>query len=455
MTLISDLAVYGTIQVGTSATLGAVYSLVGGRWSDSAAATTPELVSGLGGGAPSVAAHAKGGVREISWQVRVHTQASSDANIPAHKEAVLADLARNGERVQLIEYGPAGGVTRTLPAGGVAAGSLPGYPRVSVRLARQNGPVCEWDVDCVTRIPTPLEDEIPEGQQVAYGLVQHVPQTEISISSTGASVTTYSGTVRVANTQSARDYIASAILAPIQEAAALSGTPVTVVYRCGPDASECSYTITVGAADTTLVGYFGVRAEITDRTERNREGQVERRIEGYALGGSLATAYAESQRDVLTSIGATTILVRDSIGQPRGGEGRVDFAFTALTGVTNGSFVSGAVVLSYEESYGVQGAGRPLVTAQYYDREPVLSFGSRGPAAVTQQIEISFIGASFADAEAAALLSGVTGWADNLAAPAQVRRRTRGSVRSLSVSRVYVFATTPDPLPTPREVSGL
>ena len=455
MTLSTDLILYGSISVGSGLDESPEYPIVEAL-DESVRMVSPESASTYGGG---TATGLKGGYREITWRTTIIAVAADLGGVAALKAAVIEDLCRNNQLVTLRQnQGFLGGgqsALRTMPASGAAggaAGSIAGYPRVSVRVEREAGTVIWFGVEAVTQIPElrPLLS--------GYQLVSHSQRIRTEVR--GSRVTTrVSGTVRVAPTQVAQTYISTLIVTPAQDLAVAVGRDFSASYDYGDDPSTCSYEYVDGPVTGVGGGLIVLNATVDDRTSKTRDGRIERSISGSAQGAG-ATTFATGQRP---SVVSGELLVRDEIGQPSGPDGTVAFSYGVLMGKTGvAGFASEASLLSYRETIEHQPQGRELIVVRYPDAQPLVYREARTETIVRQSVEAEFFGATAASAEASALMGvPVAGWADYQSVPDRFARETpQPGVIRLSIAREFKFPSAAagipgGAIPAAREVSGL
>lgn len=373
--------------------------------------------------------------RVTTWRLRCLSCAATTAGLATHKAAVIDDLSRRGDKVTLSEYG----ASRSLPAAGVtAAASIPGYPRVTVDFpddAMAVGPWLPFDVTVETRRPA------------FTGTADHVYTVESSVDGSGRITTTQRGSVRTTTTiGSALSWVEDNVFADPREQAEIDGLEFTTRTTVGSDPAACEYEWRSGppasgqAAGGNPVGIF--RAEVTDRSARSIEaGRIERTVSGYAEG-SAAASYAQSKRPT----GSTFLLTDAEVSTPRYPDGRVEFTYKGLDGLTIPG--TALVVYAFSEQWAETAGGRPIGSATYLSGVPVLYLGAAESTVLQHTVSVEFNG------DPAAMEAYLAPILDAAHLSYQSGRPRRGKAkgrRTLDLTRVYVFdgpvdLPTPDPL---------
>lgn len=431
---LARLLQHGSIVIGVAGdTRGAsaVYPLVG-EYREEHAAEQDESLSGIA-------------YERITIRTRVVAVAPTAAEVQQTVASVCADLTRRGQRVRLVEHG---GDPRDLAAEGGSGGAIRGYPVVSVvqDKSKSRGSWLEFALTIETLVP------VPASAVSGYNLVQHTWTIRRTRNTDGTDTTRRSGRVRVRNDQSAEAYAIAVILDPA-EAARPAGTSWTRELGLSDDASTCEYEYTIGPSDGSSPGSSVTKAETTSTLSKSVEGRRVRTVTGYALGTG-ATTYASSKRPTAS---ATLVLTGEEISDPREPDGRVDYRFTAITGVAqDGSvFHSGSVIFRYSESIAPISGGRDTLYTRFAEVRPIRRLGELQEYAYEQVIEVEWRNATLAQILASAGCSMPSGWsADDLLFAPRVGERVGGGVRSTTIRRVFA-SPTPLTVPPAREVLGL
>ncbi|GIK18626.1 MAG: hypothetical protein BroJett004_07900 [Planctomycetota bacterium] len=370
---------------------------------------------------------------EEVWDMTCMAFAATPQDIAALNEALRDALCRRGEAVTLTEMTG----TRTLPAGGVADGCLPGFPVVDLvdDETRSFGTVQTFRLTATARRPLPVE-----------GFVEHEYEFSEEIDTEGRLRLRQSGTYRTANGVDARAEAQTNVIDLAAADAAAAGMTFRVRWTLTPDTAAARYEYE--AAETGWTGIEpGVdRGEVVDRLTRTNEGRRVRVVSGFAEG-SAAAAYAAAQKPAPD---ANNILIRDEVSEPSVPDGRVQFTYELLTGVTDALFPN-LRLFGFREEIGEAPGVPPILTATYFDAAPTLRYGEDQPSAYTQVTEVEFIGA-WEDA-----LTGATGLMDEANLVIAPRRRYSAGpfgLRRLRVERTYLYPE-PQTVPTPREIAAL
>lgn len=412
MSLITELNAVSKVQVGASAE----YPVV--RIDRRVEVSAPEE-----SGTPAQ--------RHETWTLQCVALATDalPANIAALFEQVQSELATRGQAVTLTELG---GV-RTMPAGGGATGSRRGYPRVEVReLPESFGPWLMFELSAETYVPLP--DEITS-------LVSHEYTREESEDDEGLVSIRQSGTYRTANNVDAKADLITNVIDAARATATAANHAFTVRYTTGLDQAVVSYEFTDSERSTS--GSGGIeQAEVNDRLTRSNDGRHRRIVSGYAVGSSAST-YASSQRP---TPGSSELLVGDNVGQPSVPDGRVDFSYELLVGVTDAAF-PGIVIFGFRETIGRVSGGRRALVSEFYDAAPIVRLGTEGAYFYAQSSSIEFKG----DWEAHGLIPIMD--ADAIAADPIIRKESGPfGLRRVQAEWLYVFTTRQLPDPNPTEI---
>lgn len=431
---LSVLLQHGSIQVGAAGdarAASAVYPLVG-EYREEHAPEQDDALSGIA-------------YERITIRTRIVAVAPSAAETQQTVSNVCADLTRRGQRVRLIEHG---GSARDLAAQGGASGAVRGYPLVSVvqDKSKSRGSWLEFSVTIETLVP------VPAGAVSGYNLVQHTWTMRKTRNADGTDTIRRSGSVRVRNDQSAETYI-TAIILDVAAAARPAGSRWEHDVTIGDDASIAEYEYTIGPPDGSSPGSSVTRAETTSSLSKSVEGRRVRTVSGFALGDG-AAAYASGKRPTAS---ATLVLTGEEIGEPREPDGRVDYRFTAITGVAGDTvgFPAGSVIFRYTESILPITGGRQVVYTRFAEIAPIRRMTELEEYAYEQVIEVEWRNATLAAIVGSTPCSMPATWsADDLVAQPRIGERVAGGVRSTTIRRVFA-SPTPLTVPAAREVLGL
>lgn len=331
--------------------------------------------------------------REIEWTIESVAAAATNADIGALCETLRAAFTAVGALVTLTEFN---GTPRTLAPSTSNGGCLPGYPRVACE-ANPEGSVGVWQrftVRVTAIVPVLQTTGLPLGPS-DIALVKHDgPYTEISTDDRGTT-TRVRGSLRVQNGKNAKTYAQITILAPALENDLPEGHRFFNKWTAGPDAAEVGYEYTIAPPGentiTILANQFPglLRGEVTDVTEKAREGRRVRTVSGWGEGtGTAAADFAEAQRPT----GADVFIEEERISEPRVPSGRVDFTFRCLAGIENAPGFEGVTLFGHRERAECLGGGRVIEAALYDNAAPRLRRGAERPYVYHQSVEIQFRG---------------------------------------------------------------
>lgn len=364
------------------------------------------------------------------WELDCHAFAAQAGDVAALHETLRGHLAGRGREVVLTQWQG----SRTLPAPGVN-GSQAGYPRVEVSDVTEQtfGGIVTFRLTAETRVP--LAD--------AQGLVEHDYERTEATDEQGRVEISQRGTYRVAPGSDARAAAQSAVVGPAESDAQANNRTFRVRWTLRPDASVATYDYS--ASDKDYGGDAGVdEARLTDRTSVNNAGRVVRVVSGYAVGTG-AQAWIDSQTP---QPGANEILVRRETGPASIPEGRIEFAFELLTGVTDPQF-PGIVVYGLREAIDEQEQVARMLASVYLDADPVLRYGAKEPSVYVQRTRIEFVGA-WADAISA--VTGLFDAANLITVPRRSLESGPHGIKVLTFVAEYMYAEPPATKPVPREL---
>lgn len=367
---------------------------------------------------------------EITWELECLAEVAVPTSITALNEQLRGELAKRGLAVTLTELGSA----RVLPATG-AGGSMIGYPRVEIAdiPERSFAQYQVFTLRAVTQLP------IVDGD----GIWQHDRSTETTTNIDGTTVTSVSGSVRMAQGNDAAAWVQTNIIGPARTTAGGNGDAVVSKIKIGNDPAQCEYSYTVtpsttGSADVT-------EASVEDRTTRDTAGRTTRTVSGYATGGN-ASSFATGQ--LLAETTNLKLIRKDGPSLPAIPNGRVSFSYQYVSGVVHADF-PGVFITRLDESVGQSGGGRELIVSAYLQNDPTLRLNRKMPVALNESLTIEFLG-SFASIDPSRLLDEEFQNGDP-----RISKRSQGIFNTYSRSIDYIYATAPDPLPNPRTMDGL
>lgn len=412
MTLEAQLQTIGSVVVGTSP----AYAVTRSRATDRALG--PDAQAGVA-------------IREIDWELDCLAFAATAGDIANVQNSIRSDLVQRGEQVQFTDMG----VARTLPEGGVASGSLAGYPTVELVDDPQLtlGTVLKFTLKIKTRIPNDAAD-----------LVEHEFERSETTDNDGNVTITQRGTVRTKNGVAAQTYADTNFITPEQTAATTAGQEFEIRWITTADTTVVRYELTRRDPDQDTGSPSVTQAQVIDRTLRQIDGRRIRRVSGFAVGSS-AQSYADSQKPTTD---ASNILIREESTPPTIPDGRVNFLYEVLTGVTDAQF-PGIVVYRFNETIAEVSGGRAINTGEYFGRTPLIRLGRERAYIYRQTSEMEFIG----DWDSHGLTPLLD--ADNYASPPRVRKvGGRNELRRVTVTFTYAYDTA-QALPNPRQIEGL
>ena len=415
MTITSTLNAIGNVVVDVTPNASAAYPVISIR-------RTTKVT-----GAPGVNAES---YREESWEMRCLAFAAASTAITALNETLRTELAKRGARVTLDEWG----TSRTLPEGGIAGGSLPGFPEIELIDSETEsfGPMQAFTLRATTRIPIVAVDN----------LVEHDYTRDESTDADGKVSIKQSGTVRVANGQDARTYAQTNFVDPEAAAAASNNQAFTIKWTIGQDSATVQYDLGRAPRDSTLPGNV-VEASVTDRTNTTAEGRIVRTISGWAKGSG-AQAYVDGLKVAPTS---TNILRREDSTPATVPDERINFTYEYLQGAVDANWPN-LVIVSFEQSIDLQPGGSQVQAATYFDADPVLRATDRRPWVYVERTSMEFVGSW-------------TAWDVNttmdpnfLVNVGAAQFSARGGIKRGVLTRTYMFPTQ-QTTPAPYELAPL
>ena len=422
MTLYAKLSTIGSFTVGASA----IYPV------RSFAETSKVIADDAATGAP---------VRRVTWRIDSIGMAASRQTVGDLIDEIRNDLCRNGSAVTVTEFG---GTPRVLGPGGAttAGATTAGGPKIDVDVKPGPETVGEWQMFSATIVGDVPE---PQGLVDGFNLVEHSYSTNTSTNENGSITTAQRGTVRVRNDQDAKAYIDSQILAPASAAAA-GRKFVSRVEQPGQDAAKATYEYT--DSERGSQSYGGpedvIEARIDVRVAQLVEGSITTTTSGFAVGPD-ASLFAANRQPVPA---ANEVLKSSEVSSPSVPEGRVDYKYTVVTGVTDARF-PGIVIYKLNETVRITSGARSVVVATYDLTTPTLYLGAQEPFVYEQNTSIEFTGPW--DEQ---LVWTITPLMDeNHLASGQLRQRSASApgLRSLSASMTFIYATDQAD-PEPREL---
>lgn len=371
--------------------------------------------------------------RVETWELTCHAFAAAAGDVGTLSETIRTDLCQRGAAVVLTEW--AG--SRTLPAGGAADGSLPGFPTVELadEPERCFGNVLTFTLRCEARIP----------QHDLAGLVEHGYERTEETDEDGDVRITQRGTYRVANGSDAKAAAQTAVIDPAQADATANDRNFTVRWTLGADAALARYEYQ--AWDKNFVAANVTEAQLTDRTTRTAEGRITRTISGYAIGSG-AQAWIDAQAPTPD---ATNILVRKETSPASVPDGRLNFLWEVLTGVTDAQFPN-ITIFGFRESIEEAENVDALTAATYLNRDPVLRYIERQPSLYTQRTRIDFLGSW---AEGVAAVTQLFDDANLVTAPRRTLSAGPYGLKTLDYTAVYMYETPVVLKPDPREIPAV
>ncbi|PCI10423.1 hypothetical protein COB72_03480 [bacterium] len=411
MTTTDDLKLVASIQVGPSAT----YAVVSVRASSSMTSPSNQTRSSY---------------EEIRWDLECLAEIASPTSITQLNQTIKSDLAKIGQVVTLTELGTA----RVMPAQGVG-GSLHGYPRVELTDIpdKSFGQFQAFNLTAITRVP------IADGS----GIVEHTTETETITNTDGTIETSVRGEIRLANGDDASAWINTNIFTPVRSAADAAGNGVITRVSITDDTSMAKYAYTVKPG---VSGSPGVtQANVDDRTVADVTGRRVRTISGSATGTGAST-FATAQRVAEDS--NLKLLREDGPSLPSIPDGRVNFSYQYVAGVTNAAF-PGIFITRFNETIDEAGGGAQINTASFFSQGPTLRTGVIAPTVYTQRTEIEFIG-PFANHGLTPQLA-----TDNISGRPRQSRKAQGELKTVVMSWAYIFPAPLASYPNPRTINGL
>lgn len=430
MSLLDDLKAVGKVSVAGSAE----YAVTGLSFSESAAPAVE----------PDLAAHT---AVDRSWRLSCITIAAADdpTLVPALIDTLRSTLCAVGKAVVLTQFnGSPGSAVRTLPAPGTSGGSLNGWPKTSLTIARVVGPVVFFTLECETRVPV-LQAEAPTG----YHLVSHTFRLRTSADGAGITTVRRSGTVRVAPGENAAAYIAAVITGPAATAALAAGRLFESSIEEGADAGTCGYEYSDKGLASGGWGASVTDAEVNESLAEDLRGRRTTTVSGWSRGSS-ATAFAESQEP---TPGAAELLTSRRVSAPREPDGRVDFAYEVLGGAASTDF-PGGVIFSLTQTIEKVSGGRVRAAFVYADAPPAFAYGPIEPWRYIERTSLEFTGLSCEAAFATAVFTPRMDAAAIAYESRPVYAATGAGLRRIDLTRVYEFGGE-QTIPAPAEAPGL
>lgn len=418
MALIDNLNAIGNVVVGAGGSASAAYPVVRRKRTTTVAGPEDQNANSY---------------REETWELRCLAFAANEAAIATLNETLRTTLCQRGALVTLTEQSTA----RTLPAGGGASGSLPGYPMIELvdDETASFGTVLYFTLRATTRIPLSTGG-------VSNHLVEHSYERTEEIDAYGLTTIRQSGTLRTINGQNAKTYTQTNVIDAEETAAAAANQTFSIRWTTNADAALVRYEFTRAPTGSLTSGVS--EYTIDDNTERTVEGRMVRTIRGRARGPSAVT-FAEGLEPSLTT---NEILTRASVSEPSEPDGWVNFAYDTLIGMTDATF-TGIVIVSFRQTVQDIGGARAMNIAEFYDEEPLLMFGTQRAWRYIERTRIEFIG-SWGGADIAATMD--TDYMVFQAEPYTFD--AGGGIRGIEVVREYAFPTQ-QTAPAPYEIPGL
>lgn len=416
MTLLADLNAIGNVTVGASP----AYPVVSAR------CTTRRV----GADGQNVEAY-----REEEWELTCHAFAATPGDIGTVEETIRTDLVRRGQVVTFTDKG----VARTMPAGGAVGGSLVGYPIVQLAddPTKSFGTIVTFTIRATTRIPN-----------AAVDLVEHDYERTEATDEDGLVSITQRGSVRTKNGVAARAHAQTAFVTPEETAAGVAGQDFLVRWTETADTTLVRYEFTRRDQDDNG-GTPGVtEAQVTDRTVKQLDGRRVRTVSGYAIGAS-ADTFADAQKPATDP---SNILVREERTPATVPDGRVNFSYEVLTGVTDLQF-PGLVIFRFNETIEEVSGGKGVLAQSYFLSTPSLRRGRQQPHVYRQVTEVEFIGAWPISWTGTGVEPQMA--TDNLLTdPRYFKRGGSNGLRQVRLVAEFIFQSAQS-VPNPREIEGL
>lgn len=367
---------------------------------------------------------------EIKWDLECLAEINNPTSITQLNETLRNDLVKIGDVVVLTELG----TSRSLPASG-AGGSMVGYPIVEISDIpnKSFAQYQAFNLSAITRIPFVDVD----------GIIEHTTETETSITANGDIETSVRGTIRMEQGNAADAWVTTNILTVARASADAAGNTFTQRIKVTDDTSVADYSYTIKPGSVATAGVY--EASVDDRTVSDLSGRRVRTISGYATGPN-ASVFATSQR--AGEQANLKIIREDGPSLPSVPDGRVNFSYQYVAGVTDGQFPN-VFITRFQESLDQSGGGNEINSSAFLTEDPSVRLGRKLPVSYAQSTEIEFIG-SFSAVNLTPLLES-----DNIVGKPRIRKRSDGKLKTISMSWVYLFPDVIDAVPDPRTVIGL
>jgi hypothetical protein len=359
-----------------------------------------------------------------TWRIKAWAVAASRAERAALQNTIADTIALRGQSVTVTVFG----VDREMDL----ADAMLGYPRVRAAMLPEDsvGPIQFFEVTAETVEPI-------DNDAGSEGLAEHAQTTETRVNQGGRETRTIRGSVMLIPTApgTAKEWVIANVLPDAVADAATLNLGVEQRFTVGDDGKRCEYEITLDEKTPASNGGGGITfAEVTDASEVNDEGRIQRTVAGYAVGSS-ATTFAASQAPA----GAGEVVVRQNVSQPRDPDGRVNFSYTALKGVDSLDF-PGAPLLSVRETFTRVSSGSPVNEARFVNSSPILYSAGSVAFRYRQSTEIESLGSLAGEPS---LLAS----ADFLASDPVVTEQRQGEVVRTSLTAEFVSTAPIVPLP--------
>ncbi|MFM9958432.1 MAG: hypothetical protein ACKVZJ_10170, partial [Phycisphaerales bacterium] len=390
--------------------------------------------------------------RRIEIDSMAVASGETPANVGALRESLIADLARRGERVEIVALG---GTARVLKAAGDVTGlgtgagtttQSGGWPIVSIAFdeARSVGAVVFFTLTIEAR------EVVFNAVSSGYNVVRDPESREWKKDEGGRAYLKVSGEIELKPGQDAEAYVRTVILDPARTTAQAAGDEfVETRTRRDRDTAFCAYSYE-RKAPSFGGGGGGTGATVVDEddvTARTVEGRVTRTISGTVTG---ANALTTAQGRKLSPTPANHVLEREDIGVPNTQSGSVRYSYVYQTGTAGTGALSGTVFFRYSQSVEQSGGERDVMVGEFDNADPIKGFGVRRIARYVERTDIEFTGTvpSVANLPRATNLDA----ADQVSARGITRRAAGAGMRAMSLVRVYMRATPYASEPVPVEV---
>lgn len=431
MTLLSDIAALAKVQVGSGGGASAEYPVL--RCVQSVRLE----------GAPGISPQR---LIRRTWTITALAGAASNAAVQALRGTLESTLVRSGERIRITERGG----TRDMPASdGTDAGSMPGYPMVSLSEVGEFrvGPYVGFTLTCETVV-------FQAGDAVHQFSIE-----ESTDSTSGETTETGRGTVIVAPgyVGGAKAWIEANVEDALQTRIGISDEMMVFRITRSQDPTRAEYSYTINPPDDVLAGSGVESARVVDETIESHTGDTVRRISGEATGSG-AAAFAAAQEP---TPGSGWILTRRQISDPQVTSGRVSFSYEMLKGVADAYFDAAVLgVLSFTESIEPVSEGLRLGGVHTFSNtQPVAFLGVPAGYRYVQRSRLRYVGTkpspfSKLDGAIPFLMSSGNILGDDAVTRVNYPDQGAAGVRIEELSVVYFFATA-QTVPSEHQIPAL